>query len=588
MKPLLTLTLRTMSTATVLSTGLIAAAALSAAPPAEKLPQAPAKPRETGASRPEASRPEASRPGASRPEASKPQASKPQPAKPQSTTPTPSRPTPADRVVSKPVAPPVKPAGEPTIKPAQPPKPEPARPVEREPASRKPVAPERDDRPITRPVTPARPDARKPIEVKPREEKPREERPTVQRPVAPERDDRPIGTKPRDERPSDSVSPRRPGTAIIEPTKPREVRDETPASRSERPLPKRPSNPTLVERGRPIEDRADDLRGQFSRDTVHGVPIARPEPRGEPARGGRPRDRHEERERHDRYVRGIARCNGWWPGSHWSDCGPCHVWQPYHCRDGLSISVGFGSGFSFGFFYGTSCAPLCSSWCNPWWDGYATWWSCRPSWCWSDAWCRPYGRPWIHPAHHGCGPGWSTCWSAWTPCYAYSPVVYQPVVYSTPVVVRDPVPNPDAMWAFLADGYDRDAEDGFILLEVAEPHDERWVIGQAVARAFRGETARAASLLRGALSRDPAAIARLSGDPKFIARLEALERSLDPLVQAPRPSADALLVAASSKAARGALSDAYLDATTAASEGDQSAGTAALVSWLRAELRRAP
>jgi len=544
----------------ILAAAVVATGAAQAAPPTER----PSSTKQVAPSKPPVAAP-SQPPSKPREQAPPPAASKPRerPApptvKPAPSEPAVRKPVPQDRVDRPVVAPPretkpretkpreepprEKPAPRPSAKPIEPaPAPPPAR-----PEPRKPITVERDDKPVSRPpvkpVEPARPEPRKPITI--------------------DRDEKPI------------VAPSRPGTAIIEPSKPREERDARPAPRAERPLPKRPTNPAIVERARPIEDRDDDLRGSFNGDTVHGVPVARPAPRAaEPARN-RHRDR-DDRDCHERYVRNIARCNGWWYGSRWSDCGPCYAWQPYHCDDGVRVSIGFGSGFSFGFFYGTSCAPLCSSWCNPWWDGYATWWSCRPSWSWHTAWCRP----------------WNSCWSAcgpcplpaWTPCYAYSPVVYRPVVVQPQPVI----PNPDAMWAFLADGYDRDAEDGFILLEAAEPNDQRWVLGQAVARAFRGETDRAADLFRGACVHDPSALLRLSRDPKFVARLEALERSLDPIVQCARPSTDALVTVAASQAARGALSDAYLNATTASAEGDRSVGTANLISWLRAELRRTP
>lgn len=343
------------------------------------------------------------------------------------------------------------------------------------------------------------------------------------------------------------------------------------------------------------------MRGSthFTSDSVHGVPVLRTrDDRGEQygARGrGGDRDGHRggDRDRdcddYNRYSRNVARCNGWYGGpyGYWSDCGPCSSWQRYSCSDGFSLSVGFGSGFSLGFFYGSSCAPLCSSWCNPWWDGYASSWSCAPyAWRWRT-YCRPYWYSSCYPAAYGCGP----CpIPAWTPCYAWAPVVYTPVVYTAPVVVAPPpsIPNPDAMWAFLADGYDRDAEDGFVLLEAAYPSDARWTIGQGIARALRGDTLRAADLLRSAFANDPSAVMRLSRDPKFIARLEALERSLAPAANAPHPSIDALLVLAASQSARGALQDAYLNATTAQAEGDRGAGATALVSWLRAELRGTP
>jgi hypothetical protein len=55
-----------------------------------------------------------------------------------------------------------------------------------------------------------------------------------------------------------------------------------------------------------------------------------------------------------------------------------------------------------------------------------------------------------------------------------------------------------------------------------------------------------------------------------------------------RPSVDVLLVLAATQAARGELTSAYINATTAEAEGDRSSGTASFVSWLRAELRQRP
>ena len=302
---------------------------------------------------------------------------------------------------------------------------------------------------------------------------------------------------------------------------------------------------------------------------------------------------------HNTYVRNVSNCNGWNSGSRWSDCGPCPTWQRYDCHDGASFSVGFGFGFSFGFFYGSSCAPLCTSWCNPWWEGYAVSWTCRPAYSRWSGWCRTRYTYW-----DPCRPWWES-WTAcgpcpapaWTPCYTWSPC-YRPAwyvtapVYTTAVVYTAPpppaLPNPDAMWTFLADGYDRDAEDGFVLLEAAYPGDERWTMGQAFARAFRSDTVRASDLFRDAFAGDPSAVRRLSADPKFISRLEALERSLAPAAAMQRPSVDVLLVLAATQAARGDLTGAYINATTAEAEGDRSSGTAAFVSWLRAELRQRP
>jgi hypothetical protein len=364
-------------------------------------------------------------------------------------------------------------------------------------------------------------------------------------------------------------------------------------------------------------DGRDVGRGPgFVDDEVHGVPVRpmpRPTPdadardggRGRGARGGNGRGDtiiYNDNRTYNRYVTNINYCNGWWPRSHWSSCGPCDVWQPYSCSSGLSVSLGFGSGgFSFGFFYGSSSAPLCSSWCNPWWDGYATCWSapvgyssCGYSY-WRTTWCDPC-RPWWN-AYYSCGP----CpLPAWTPCYTYAPVVYTPVVYQpvvyapapvvvtpAPVVVTPAptVPNPSALWTFLAEGYDRDAEDGFAQLAAVEPGRSEWFVGQGFARAFRGETAWGSDILREAFVRDPGSILRTSGDARFVARLDALERSLSPLASSATPSVDALLVIAASQAARGDLSAAYFTATTAQTEGDRSAGTANFVAWLDGELR---
>ena len=478
-------------------------------------------------------------------------------------------PKPREVAPTKPVAPPVKPVDRPA----------PRKPIEAPPA-----------------MQPAKPPA------KPNDIKPREITPTRPVDVAP---DRAAPRKPI-EAPSKApiVSPKSPkgsdidGAGEVAP-RPRPVRDDAPIVRPTNPPVKRP-DPVVVRTPRPVDDVRNETpkpkappaqprdlgkpaREHFSADAVHGVPVARPVDRERPV--------VIDNRTYNRYVTNVSRCNGWSFGARWSDCGPCYAWQPYHCRDGARISFGFGSGFSFGFYYGTSCAPLCSSWCNPWWEGYASSWSCAPyGWscspwygpsCWNP--CRPLWHSW-----YSCGP----CpIPAWTPCYAYSvytPVVYTQTVYVPPVVQQPALPNPDALWAFLADGYDRDAEDGFILLESAYPADARWTIGQAVARAFRSDTMRAADLLRQAFANDPTAILRCSGDAKFMARLEALERSLMPAATAARPSTDALLVLSASQAARGELREAYLNATTAEAEGDRSRGTTAFVTWLRAELRRVP
>ena len=529
-----------------------------------------------------------------RPESVRQEAVRQDNAKPRQVTPVPTAPPqPRPREVAPPVV--TKPdATKPT------PTPRPPQPVTK---PREPVAVPGKPIEVTKPVDPIKPrDPVKPRDtIKPRDpvgnpvgvpgkrpidgdsptDLPTQTKPTT---IDPRGDDRGVG-RPRDGRGTNPPL-KTPVDHGASSTRPRDERpiEERPSIGKPgvgKPIP-RPTNSAGVppRKPQPIADVAD-TRGHFTSDHAFGVPVARPV---EGRRGGGDRD-DDGHAGYNRYATNIARCNGWGFGRRWSDCGPCHTWQGYDCHDGARIAFGFGSGFSFGFYYGTSCAPLCSSWCNPWWEGYACSWNCSP-YRWNYWACRPWWS-----GYYGCGP----CpIPAWTPCYTYAgwcaPVVYQPVVYAEPVVVvqQPAAPNPDAMWAFLADGYDRDAEDGFILLEAAYPADARWEIGQGFARALRSDTARAADLLRHAFANDPTAIMRLSGDPKFIARLEALERSLAPAANAARPSTDALVVMAASQAARGALQDAYLNATTAESEGDRSAGTGAFVSWLRAELRRAP
>jgi hypothetical protein len=378
-------------------------------------------------------------------------------------------------------------------------------------------------------------------------------------------------------------------------------------------------------RGRPIggdtiapTPRADTTRivdtiarkqDRFVSPTVGGVPISLADPLRAPsaASSGSASSRSEPAAAaYTAYVTGVAHANGWHPSSRWSSCGPAHVWQPYVCSRGLSISVGFGSGFSFGFFYGTSCAPLVSSWCNPWWDGYASYWTCAPRHCgWGDVWWRNWCRPSWSAAHcwdphrpwwwstYACGP----CpWPAWTPSYVYAPVVCATVIPSytvttvvttAPTVVVQPVapPNPQALWSALAAGYDDNAEDGFAILAAEDPLERAWFVGQGFARAFRGETAWAAVILDQAFAVDPSSVDRVSRDPLLVARLEALERSLAPLTSGAAPSLDAMLVTAASQAARGDLSAAYFTATSAEAEGDRRAGTATLLDWLRREIR---
>jgi hypothetical protein len=85
---------------------------------------------------------------------------------------------------------------------------------------------------------------------------------------------------------------------------------------------------------------------------------------------------------------------------------------------------------------------------------------------------------------------------------------------------------------------------------------------------------------------DPSGVLRTSADPRYVARLEALERSLSPAANGATTQVDALLIIAASQAARGDLSGAYFTATTARAEGDRSMGTAAFIAWLEGELRQ--
>ncbi len=562
--------------------------------PAPSRPTAPQpavqKPREVAPARPTQAPPVAPRPAAQKPAESKPVAPRPVESKPVVQKP----------VVQKPVV--QKPRGA-----------APARPIQAPPVAPRPA--------------PQKPVVQQPVESKPVIQKPREV-PTARKPES-KPDSKPQSkpqSKPRDIRANEPVEPTRPArddkpimrppsTPIIKPspTQPTIVDAEVgrgSINASGRDSAKRPtqsgnasivaSRPEAQPEPRPMP-RPEPRPERFISDTVHGVPVVRTHGKGDQfgGSGGSSRvhdyDYHIDNQTRTQYANNIALCNGWSSGARWSDCGPCNTWQRYECNDGFALSVGFGSGFSFGFFYGSSCAPLCSSWCNPWWEGYASSWNCAP---YSYSYSFAYGwRPWWN-RWNGCGP----CpFPAWTPCYTYGPYfapptytqvytqvytpVYIPAVYQT----QPPsLPNPDALWAFLADGYDRDAEDGFVLLEAGYPADERWTIGQAIARAFRSDTVGAADLFREAFIADPSAITRTSHDPKFIARLEALERAVEPAASAAQPSIDALIVLSASQAARGDLATAYLNATTAQAEGDRSAGAAAFISWLRAELRRRP
>ena len=380
-------------------------------------------------------------------------------------------------------------------------------------------------------------------------------------------------------------------TNTIAPVEPRTPKD--PGKRPpNKPAVAQPRFPAAVE---PTVSRANHFVG----DSAYGVPVKTPRQgsngnaNNSSTNGSQTATTINNYNTYNQYVTNVANCNGWSSGSRWSSCGPCDVWQPYNCNDGLAVSFGFGNGgFSFGFFYGSSGAPLCSSWANPWWDGYATSWSCASRWnsCWGSCW-------------NPCTPWWNNCYPYpaynCVPWYPYSPVVYsgwggsyyggQTIVYTQPPVVYvapPALPTPSALWTFLAEGYDNDAESGFAVLAAADPAESAWLVGEGFARAFRGETAWASDMLRTAFLTDPSGVLRTSNDPRFLARLDALERSLSPLASAAAPSVDALLVIAASQAARGNLSGAFFTATTAQVEGDRTSGTAAFIGWLQSELRR--
>ncbi len=514
------------------------------------------------------------------------------------------------------------------------------------PDSRKPDAPPRDVKPPDvkpREVKPrdvkspeVKPPDGKPREVKPRDVdapevgkpgvgKPGVGKPGVGKPVI----DRPTISKPGNARP-DVASPDIKKPDVRTPTTDtRNPSTKTPGSRdvvTKRPAPDAPSGGNAnansngnrgADRGAPSAETGgvmpvdnSSLRPtRFVSDTVGGVQVTPPGPGGGNTTNINTTvinttniNQTNINNSYNQYINSVSYANGWHPNSHWSSAGPCHVWQPYECRDGLSISVGFGSGgFSFGLFYGSSGAPLCSSWSNPWWEGYASYWTCAPTYsAWPTPWRSPCWTSYCAPrwtCWNPCRPWWQTyaVWTpcplpVYTPCYSYSPFVCSTIVYTQPVVVQVPppqpsLPNPSALWTFLAEGYDDDAEDGFAVLAAAYPSEQSWFVGQGFARAFRGETAWASDILREAFLRDPSSILRTSGDPRFVARLDALERSLAQLASGPRPSVDAVFVIAASQAARGDLDSAYFSATSAQAEGDRSAGTASFVSWLRAEIR---
>ena len=623
-------------------------------------PQAPAKPRNVAP--PPAPKP-AGKPAAKAP------AKPTEVARPTAKPPTlpPPAPKPAARPAAKPaevarpaakpptLPPPAsKPAARPAAKPAAKPV-EVARPAAKPPTLPPPAAAK--PREVTRPteIKPrevARPTEAKPREVaRPTEIKPREvARPTE---IKPREVARPTEIKPREvarpqvrPAPLEDDAPIRPVARPSEPTRvapterPIEAKPKPPARPVERgepdvTLPRGGSDRTRVDSVSTIEptELARNDANRASRTVADSVPGADArrdiKPRGDSSGGGTVVNNNGQgtnvqstttinsntynnysynNTTFNSYVTNVGSSRHWATYPAWWGSSSCAPWYPYGYRDGLSISLGFGSGgFGFSLFYGSStsaCAPI---WGTPWWDCHPRWnhpvpaWTCAPTSLVCGTPWQPYwrGSVWFsscRSAWHGwnlfdpwwCHRGWSEC--AW-PSYSISaPVVFTSYAPAPTIIVTSPppepsLPNPSALWTFLAEGYDRYAEDGFAVLAAAEPGERAWFVGQGFARAFRGETAWAADILRQAFHDDPASVMRTSNDPRFVARLEALERSLEPLANAATPNPDALLVTAASAAARGDLNGAYFVATTAQADGDRSAGTARLVTYLRAELR---
>ena len=308
-------------------------------------------------------------------------------------------------------------------------------------------------------------------------------------------------------------------------------------------------------------------------------------------------------------------------------------------RWGSGFSIGlssWGSGWSFGFSYSNfsyASVPYASGWCAPaWttncWRPYGYGWR-SPVWCaprpiGHSYWFHdPYPTPWrsyawrpvCWTAPDPCS--WSVChtdpyWTPWWSCtvptvtcanwYGTTPwtltasvaapvggaFVYAPVstVVAAPVVVVEPLPDPDASWTLLAEGFDTDARHDFTRLSSAEPADARFAVGEALALAFAGQTARASDRLRDAFAIDPGAMHAIPFDARLAARLEALERALAPLASSRVPSIDALLVLSACQSARGDLATAYFTASQARELGDRSVGTAESVAWLADAMRQ--
>jgi hypothetical protein len=160
------------------------------------------------------------------------------------------------------------------------------------------------------------------------------------------------------------------------------------------------------------------------------------------------------------------------------------------------------------------------------------------------------------------------------------------VVTPAPIVLVEPLPDPDASWMLLAEGFDADARHDFTRLATAAPGDARFVVGEALALAFAGQTARASDRLRDAFALDAGAMHAIPLEARLAARLESLERALAPLAASRVPSIDALLVLSACQSARGDLATAYFTASQARDLGDRSVGTAESVAWLADAMRQ--
>jgi hypothetical protein len=330
-------------------------------------------------------------------------------------------------------------------------------------------------------------------------------------------------------------------------------------------------------------------------------------------------DRRRNDLRHDRWRRDAA-CHDGWRHDPWRWC-TSDVWCAPRWSSGWSFAFSsWGGGWSFGVSYSSGWSR--SGWCGPWHDpcGWPAW---RPvGWCapgpfvgsswwhdpfatpWRSACWRPYAwRPVCWTAPDPCS--WTVChadpcWTPWWSCHAPT-VVCASWYGSTPwtisvsttstlapaaAVFVAPPPDPDAAWTLLAEGFDVEARRDFALLGQAAPDDARHAVGEALALAFSGQTARASDRLRDALATDPGAMHAIPMDARLAARLESLERALAPLASSRVPSIDALLLLSACQSARGDLATAYFSASQARELGDRSIGTAESVAWLAEAMRQ--